>query len=201
MPLRSTFSKILLTLFGIAIVLIVIDVLFFQSQNITAFFTAVSNAFLLNPIVSWGTVILLVSLLTFISFVLFYRRRIFIQNLKHELEETDRITLIDLAQKLDETPTKIEVEINRMTTSKVSRLHGLLIISQGKHVYLGEKLLNEITELHNDEQSRGEIANSLQISRDEVDKAVDFLIEKDVIEEREEKITRKVRPSYRRGTR
>ncbi len=201
MPLKSALSKILLTLFGIAIVLIVIDVLLFQSQNITALFTAISNIFLFNPIMSWGIVILLISLISIIGFALFYRRRTFVQNLKQELEEAERITLIDLAQKLDETPTKIELELNRMTSSKVSRFQGLLIVSQGKHVYIGKKLLNEITESYNQEQSRGEIANSLQISRDEVDKAIDYLTEKGVIEEREEKTTRKVRPSYRRGTR
>lgn len=201
MSLKSTLSKIFLTLFGIAVVLIVIDVLLFQSLNITALFTAISNIFLINPIVSWGIVILLISLISIVAFALFYRRRTFVQNLKQELEEAKRITLIELAQKLDETPTKIELELNRMTTSKVSRFQGLLIISLGKHVYLGERLLNEITESYNQEQSRGEIANSLQISRDEVDKAIDYLIGKDVIEGREETTTRKVRPSYRRGTR
>ena len=95
MSLKSALSKILLTLFAIAIVLIVIDVLLFQSQNITALFTAISNIFLFNPIMSWGIVILLISLISLIGFALFYRRRIFVQNLKQELEEAERITLID----------------------------------------------------------------------------------------------------------
>jgi predicted transcriptional regulator len=121
--------------------------------------------------------------------------------LKTELSEAERITLLELAQKLDATPAKIEVELNRMAKSKVTRFQGLLIISQGKHVYIGEKLLNRIIDSYNEGQPRGEMANDLQISRAELDKTIDILMEKGAIEEREEKVTQKVRPSYRRGTR
>ena len=89
----------------------------------------------------------------------------------------------------------------KMCRNRVTKFRGLLIISQGKHVYIGEKLLNKITELYNEGQPRGEIANSLRISRAELDKTIELLIEKGQIKEREEKVTRKVRPSYRRGTR
>jgi predicted transcriptional regulator len=88
-----------------------------------------------------------------------------------------------------------------MSSSRVTKFQGVLITSQGKHVHIGEKLLNKIIESYNEGQLRGEIANSLQISRAELDKTIELLIEKGVIEEREEKVTRKVRPSYRRGTR
>ncbi len=197
----SSLTKIVLTIFGIAVVLLIIDFFLFQSQNTTAFLTAIQIAFTLNPLASWGVIILTISIVFLIGGLLFYRRRLFIRNLKNELNEAGRITLIDLAQILDETPAKIEVELNRMATSKVTKFQGLLIISQGKHVYIGEKMLKEIIESYNEDQPRGEIANDLQISRSELDKTIELLIEKEKIVEREEKVTRKVRPSYRRGTR
>lgn len=201
MSLKSTLSKLLAAIFGIAIILIIIDILFFQSQNTTNLINAIQAAFAVNPVLSWGIVIFLVSIILFIGLVVFYRRRIFVSNLKTELEEAERITLVELARHLDETPAKIEVELNRMASSRVTRFQGLLLISQGKHVYLGEKLLTKITETYNEGQPRGEIANSLEVSRDELDKAIDYLISENKIEEREEKTVRKVRPSYRRGTR
>ncbi len=201
MGLLSAISKILLTIFGVAIVLLIIDFLLFQSQNTIALITAIQTAFAVNPLLSWGPLILVISIVLLIGALLFYRRRLFIRHLKMELNEAERLTLIELAQRLDKTPAKIEVELNRMATSKVTRFQGLLIISQGRHVYIGEKLLNKIIESYNEGQTRGEIANSLQISRSELDKTIELLIEKGVIEEREEKVTRKVRPSYRRGTR
>jgi len=201
MSLKSALSKLFAVIFGIAIILIIIDTIFFQSQNTTNLIQAILVAFSVNPILSWGIVIFLVSIILFIGLVIFYRRRIFVSNLKTELEDAERITLVELAQHLDETPARIEVELNRMANSRVSRFQGLLLISQGKHVYLGEKLLTKITESYNDGQPRGEIANSLEISRDELDKAIDYLISENKIKEREEKTVRKVRPSYRRGTR
>ncbi len=198
---QSTLSKILLTIIGIAVVLLVIDFLLFRSQNTNALITAIQIAFAVNPLLTWGFLILIVSIVFLIGGLLFYRRRLFIRNLKNELNEAERITLIDLAQRLDVTPAKIEVELNRMASSKVTKFQGLLIISQGKHVYIGEKLLSKIIESFNEGQPRGEISNSLQISRSELDKTIELLIEKGELEEREEKITRKVRPSYRRGTR
>ncbi|MFX0079495.1 MAG: hypothetical protein ACFE8O_09685 [Candidatus Hermodarchaeota archaeon] len=201
MSLKSVLSKLLAVIFGVAIILIIIDILFFQSQNTTNLIQAIQVAFAVNPVLSWGIVIFLVSIILFISLVIFYRRRIFASNLKTELEEAERITLVELARHLDETPAKIEVELNRMASSRVTRFQGLLLISQGKHVYLGEKLLTKITETYNAGQLRGEIASSLEISRDELDKAIDYLISENKIEEREEKTVRKVRPSYRRGTR
>jgi hypothetical protein len=201
MSLKSALSKLFAVILGIAIILIIIDIIFFQSQNTTNLIQAILLTFSVNPILSWGIVIFLVSIIIFISLVIFYRRRIFVSNLKTELEDAERITLVELAQHLDETPARIEVELNRMTSSRVSRFQGLILISQGKHVYLGEKLLTKIIESYNDGQPRGEIANSLQISRDELDKAIDYLISENKIKEREEKTVRKVRPSYRRGTR
>jgi hypothetical protein len=197
----STLSKILLTIVGIAVVLLIIDFFLFQSQNTTALLEAIQLTFTVNPLASWGVLILIVSIVTLIGGLLFYRRRLFLRNLKNELNEAERITLIELAQNLDETPAKIEVELNQMASSKVSRFQGLFIISQGKHVYIGEKLLNKIIESYNEGQPRGEISNDLQISRSELDKTIELLIEKGAIEEREEKVERKVRPSYRRGTR
>lgn len=201
MSLKSALSKLLAAIFGIAIILIIIDIIFFQSQNTTNLIQAIQVAFAVNPVLSWGIVIFLISIILFIGLVIFYRRRIFVSNLKTELEEAERITLVELARHLDETPARIEVELNRMASSRVTRFQGMLLISQGKHVYLGEKLLTKITENYNDGQPRGEIANSLKISRDELDKAIDYLINENKIEEREEKTVRKVRPSYRRGTR
>jgi transcriptional regulator CtsR len=198
---QSTFSKILLTIFSITVVLLIIDFLFFQSQNTFALVTAIQTAFAVNPLLSWGLLIFIISIAFLISGLLYYKRRLFIRHLRAELDEAERITLIELAQKLDETPAKIEVELNRMSSSRVTKFQGVLITSQGKHVHIGEKLLNKIIESYNEGQLRGEIANSLQISRAELDKTIELLIEKGVIEEREEKVTRKVRPSYRRGTR
>ncbi|MFX1318975.1 MAG: hypothetical protein ACFE9D_03650 [Promethearchaeota archaeon] len=201
MGLLSALMKIILTFLGIAVVLLIIDFFLFQSQNITALLTAIQLAFTLNQLASWGILILIISIIALIGGLLFYRRRLFIRNLKNELNEAERITLIELAQRLEEKPARIEVELNRMANSKVTRFQGLLIISQGKHVYIGEKLLKEIVESYNEGQPRGEIANALQISRSELDKTIELLIDKEEIEEREEKVTRKVRPSYRRGTR
>ena len=198
---QSTLSKILLTIFSIAAVLIIVDFLFFQSQNTAALVTAIQTAFAVNPLLSWGLFIFVISITFLIGGLLYYKRRLFIRNLRAELDAAERITLIELAQELDQTPAKIEVEINQMASSRVTKFKGLLIISQGKHVYIGEKLLNKITELYNEGQPRGEIANSLRISRAELDKTIELLIEKGQIKEREEKVTRKVRPSYRRGTR
>lgn len=198
---QSTFSKILLTIVGITVVLLIIDFLFFQSLNTIALVTAIQTTFAVNPLLSWGLLILIISVTFLIGGLLYYRRRLFIRHLRAELNEAERITLIELAQKLDKTPAKIEVELNRLSSSRVTRFQGLLIISQGKHVYIGEKLLNTIIESYNEGQPRGEIANSQQISRAELDKTIEILVEKSVIEEREEKVTRKVRPSYRRGTR
>ena len=158
-------------------------------------------AFAVNPLLSWGLLILIISVTFLIGGLLYYRRRLFIRHLRAELNEAERLTLIELAQKLDKTPAKIEVELKRLSSSRVTRFQGLLIISQGKHVYIGEKLLNKIIESYNEGQPRGEIANSQQISRAELDKTIEILVEKSTIEEREEKVTRKVRPSYRRGTR
>jgi len=201
MSLKASLSKLLAVIFGITIILIIIDILFFQSQNTTSLIQAIQVVFSVNPVLIWGILIFLISLIFFIGLVIFYRRRIFVSNLKTELEEAERITLVELARHLDETPAKIEVELNRMASSRVTRFQGFLLISQGKHVYLGGKLLTKITETYNEGQTRGEIANSLEISRDELDKAIDYLISENRIEEREEKTVRKVRPSYRRGTR
>ena len=198
---QSTFSKILLTIFSIAVVLIIIDFLFFQSQNTIALVTAIQTAFAVNSLLSWGLLILIISIGFLIGGLLYYRRRLFIRHLRAELKAAERITLIELAQNLGATPAKIEVELTQMSSSRVIKFRGLLIVSQGKHVYIGEKLLNKITELYTEGQPRGEIANSQRISRAELDKTIELLIEKGEIEEREEKVTRKVRPSYRRGTR
>jgi hypothetical protein len=197
---KSGISKILLTVIGITVVLLVIDFALFQSENTIAMIIAIQTAFALNPLLSYGILGLVISIVILIIGLLYYKRRLFIRSLRSELKEAERIPLIDLAQKLDETPAKIEVELNRMAKSKVTKFQGLLITSQGKHVYVGEKLLNKIVDSYNDGQPRGEIANSNQISRSELDKTIELLIEEGRIEEREEKITRKVRPSYRRGT-
>ena len=108
---------------------------------------------------------------------------------------------VELAHKLDATPARIEVEMNRFVRSKVTKFPGLLIISQGKHIYLGQKLIDQIIDAYNEGEPRGDIANKHQISRDEIDKSITHLIDAGILEEREEKTTRKVRPSYRRGTR
>jgi len=201
MVLQSTSAKIILALIGITIVLIIVDFILFQLQNITALVDVILLSFTINPIVSWGSVIAVVGFGFFIGIVLFYRRRTFKSSLRNELLQAERLTLLELAQKLDATPARIEVEMNRLSGSKVSKFPGLLIISQGKHVYLGQKLLDQIIDAYNDGDPRGDIANTYQISRDEVDKAITHLIDTGILEEREEKMTRKVRPSYRRGTR
>ncbi|MDO8124515.1 MAG: hypothetical protein Q6364_09070 [Candidatus Hermodarchaeota archaeon] len=201
MVLQSTSAKILSAIIGIAIVLIIIDFVLFQLQNITALVDVILLSFELNPIMSWGIVIVVGGFGLFIGVILFYRRRIFKSSLRNELFAAERVTLLELAQKLDATPARIEVEMNRLTSSKVSKFPGLLIISQGKHVFLGQKLLDQIIEAYNEGEPRGDIANTHQISRDEIDKAITYLIDSGVIEEREEKTARKVRPSYRRGTR
>ncbi|MFW9830241.1 MAG: hypothetical protein ACFFD8_00460 [Candidatus Thorarchaeota archaeon] len=201
MSLQSALVKILATILAIALVLFLIDFFLFQAINTTAFITTVTMLFNVNPLLSWFLMIFMVVMISFIGTILFYRRRTFIQNLRTELATAERITLIELAQNLEETPAKIEFELNRMAKSKMTKLPGLLIISQGKHVYFGKLILTKIVELYAEGYSRGEVANSLQISRSELDKALDYLIEKGEIEEREEKTTRKVRPSYRRGTR
>ncbi len=197
---KSGISKILLTIIGITIVLLVIDFVLFQSQNTITLVTAIQTTFALNPLLSYGILGLVISIAILIIGLLYYRRRLFIRSLRSELKEVERIPLIELAQKLDETPAKIEVELNRMVKSKVTKLQGMLITSQGKHVYMGEKLLNKIIDSYNAGQPRGEIANSNQLSRSELDKTIELLIEEGRIEEREEKVTRKVRPSYRRGS-
>ena len=201
MVLQSTSAKLLLTIMGITIVLVIIDFVLFQLDNTTALVNTIITSFELNPIVSWGVVITLVVFGSFIGAILFYRRRLFKSSLRNELIEAERVTLLELAQKLDATPARIEVELNHLMSSKVSKFPGLLLISQGKHVYLGRKLLNQIIDAYNDGEPRGDIANTHQISRDEIDKAITYLIESGILKEREEKTTRKVRPSYRRGTR
>jgi hypothetical protein len=201
MALRSTSAKILLTLLGVTIVLIVIDFILFQLQNTTALIDTISLSFSINPLLSWGLVFTVIGIGLFVGVTIFYRRRLFKSNLRNELIEAERITLLELAHKLDVTPARIEVEMNRLADSKVLKLPGLLIISQGKHVYLGQKLLDQIIDAYNDGEPRGAIANTHQISRDEIDKAIAYLVDSGILEEREEKTTRKVRPSYRRGTR
>lgn len=201
MPLQSALSKIIATILGIAIVLIIVDIFLFQSLNTQAILTLLITVYAVNPIVSWGVTIFIGTFLLFIGAILINRRRRFVGELKRELEEADRLTLIELAKKLDETPAKIEIELNRMTSSKLRGIKGLLIISQGKHVYLGKNLLDQIIDLYNQENTRGQIAGELQLRRDELDKAISYLVKNGSIKEREEKETRKVRPSYRRGTR
>jgi hypothetical protein len=201
MAFRSLLSKIIIAILGITIGFLLLDFFFFNSQNTQAIITAIIIAYSVNPILSWSVVFVLVIIIVIGSAALICRRRSFISALKDELAAAERIPLIELAQRLDETPARIEVELNRMASSKVRKFSGLLILSQGKHVFLGEKLLDEIVNLYNQGISRGEIASELQISRDELDKAILHLIDKGVIQHREEKVTRKVRPSYRRGTR
>ena len=201
MVLQSTSTKLLLTIIGITITLVIIDFVLFQLENTTALINTITMAFALNPIVSWGVIITIVGFGAFFVVILFYRRRLFKSSLRNELLQAERVTLLELAQKLDATPARIEVEMNQLTSSKMSKFPGLLIISQGKHVYLGQKLLNQIIDAYNDGVPRGDIANDYQISRDELDKAITYLIDSGVLIEREEKTTRKVRPSYRRGTR
>ncbi|MFX0169277.1 MAG: hypothetical protein ACFE89_07990 [Candidatus Hodarchaeota archaeon] len=201
MVLQSKPAKILLAVVGITIILIIIDLLLFQWENTTALLQGILTAFSVNPMLSYGVVIFVGGLGFVIASSLFYRRRRFKSSLRHELAEAERITLLDLAQQLEVTPARIEVELNRMASSKVTKFPGLFMISQGKHVYLGQKLLDRIVDSYNDGESRGDIASANQISRVELDKAIAQLVDSGLIEEREEKITRKVRPSYRRGSR
>ena len=88
---QSTLSKILLTIFSIAAVLIIADFLFFQSQNTVALVTAIQTAFAVNPLLSWGLFIFIISIAFLIGGLLYYRRRLFIQHLRAELDaKTDR---------------------------------------------------------------------------------------------------------------
>lgn len=198
---RSRISKFLITILGIILFILIVDFLLFQLQNTIAISTIITVSYSSNPLVSWTMTILLLSLVTLIVIGIIRRRREFLQRLKDQLDEAERITIVDLAQRLDVTPAKIEIELNRMVSSKVRRFPGLIIISSGKHIYLGEKLLTRIVELHEQEYTRGEIAGSLQLVRADLDKAIIHLVEKGLIEDREEQRVEKVRPSYRRGTR
>jgi hypothetical protein len=181
--------------------LLVVDWLFFQSRNASTIASALVMSYSLNPLGSWGFTFLLVSLVMLVAVVLFRRRREFLNRLKAQLAAAERITFIDLAAKTEVTPAKIGAELSRMARSRIRRLPGLVIVSQGKHVYLGERLLSRIVELYQEKRSLGEIAGSLQVVRDELDKAIAHLVEKGLIEKREEQTTQKIRPSYRRGTR
>jgi DNA-binding MarR family transcriptional regulator len=178
-----------------------VDWLFFQSKNASTIAAALVTSYSQNPVGSWGVTFLIVSLVAFVAVVLFRHRREFLNRLKAQLAAAERITFVDLASKTDVTPARIEAELTRMARSRIRRLPGLVIVSQGKHVYLGEKLLNQIIELYQQKRTSGEIAGSLQIVRDELDKAITHLVEKRLIERREELTTQKIRPSYRRGTR
>jgi hypothetical protein len=187
---------------SVAIALLLIaDWLFFQSKNAWTIASAIVTAYALNPLGSWGVTVLILSLGIFVAIILVRRRRDFLSRLKAELDAAERITYIELADKTQVTPARIEAELTRMARSRIRRLPGLVIVSQGKHVYLGELLLNRIIELYQQKRSRGEIAGSLHIVRDELDKAISDLVEKGLIEEREEQTIQKIRPSYRRGTR
>lgn len=198
---RSKFFKFIITIFVVILSLILIDFLFFNLQNTVALSIIITSSFSSNPLMSLTIAILLLSLFSIIMIGIIQRRREFLQQLKNQLDDAERITIVDLAQKLDATPAKIETELNRMASSKVRHFPGIIIISQGKHVYIGEKLLSQIVELHEKEYTRGEIAGSLQLVRADLDKAIMYLVEKGLIEDREEKQVEKVRPSYRRGTR
>jgi hypothetical protein len=193
--------KSIITIIGIILFLIIVDFLLFHFQNTIAFSTIIINFYALNPLVSWTMTILFVSLVAMIMIGIINRRREFLQSLRDELDDAERITIVDLAQKLDVTPAKVEQVLNSMVSSKVRHFPGLIIISSGKHVYLGEKLLTRIIELYEQEYTRGEIAGSLQLVRADLDKAIIHLAEKGIIEDREEKRVEKVRPSYRKGTR
>jgi hypothetical protein len=201
MVLQSTSAKILLALLGFTIVLLIIDFVLYQLQNTTALIDVILSSFTLNPVVSWGIIITIAVFVIFIGIIVFYRRRIFKTRLRNELIEAERLTLLEIAQKLDAKPAKIEVEMNHLARSRTSKFPGLFIISQGKHVYLGQKLLDQIIDAYNNGEPRGDIANTHKISRDEIDKAITHLVDSGVLDEREEKMVRKVRPSYRRGTR
>lgn len=201
MPLQSTISKILVAVLGFIIFLLAIDIIFFASRNILTVIDAIRAAFEMDPLVNWGITIFIISIIALITIGLFYRRRNFLQRLKRHLDDTERVTLVELARELDITPAKLEIEINKMISSKVYRIGGLLIISQGRHIYIGEALLEQIIALYEQQHTRGEIAGSLQILRDEIDKVISYLINQGIIEEREERQPEKLRPSYRRGTR
>lgn len=200
MPLQSTLSKCIITVIIVAVVLLLVDFFFFQFQNAIAITTGILTYFSINPLLNWSITIILLSIVGIIILAL-VRRRDFRKRLQSQLLDTEQITLIELAKKLDTTPARIEVELKRMASSKVRKLSGLLVISQGKYVYLGEKLLDKITDLYEQKLTRGEISGQLQMVRADLDKAVDYLIEKGVIDKRKEETKDKVRPSYRRGTR
>ncbi|MFX1474670.1 MAG: hypothetical protein ACFFCO_04205 [Promethearchaeota archaeon] len=201
MPLQSTLSRCIITAICVAVVLLLVDFFFFQFQNAVFISTGIITQFTINPMASWGITFLLLSLVGIVILVVFRRRRDFRKRLLSLLADAEQITLLELAQKLDVTPAKIEVELKRRASSKVRKLSGLLLISQGKYIYLGEKLLDKITELYQQKLTRGEIAGRLQMVRTDLDKAVSHLIERGVISKRKEEIKEKVRPSYRRGTR
>ncbi len=201
MPFQSTLSRLLLFITAVLVFLLAVDILFFQGQNIQTIGTGILDAFATNPVVSWGLTFALGALIGLIAFAIYSRRRNFLLRLRAELDNAERVTLVEIARKLEVTPAKIELKIQQLGQSRVRKLGGLLISSQGKHVYIGEILLDQITNLYSQGLSRGEVAGSLQIVRDEVDKAIDYLVEKGIVEGREEKRAEKVRPSYRRGTR
>lgn len=201
MRLQLRASECLVTTSVVVVFLLAVDWLFFQFKNASTIASAIVASYSLNPLMSWGFTFLIFSLVAFLAVVLFRRRREFLNRLKAQLAAAERITFIDLAGKTEVTPAKIEAELSRMAGSRIRRLPGLVIVSQGKHVYLGEQLLNRIVELYQQRRSLGEIAGSLQIVRDELDKAITHLVEKGFIERREELTTQKIRPSYRRGTR
>jgi hypothetical protein len=186
---------------AIVVFLLIVDWLFFQSKNASTIAAVLVTSYLLNPVGSWGLTFLIASLLALVAVALFRRRRGFLNRLKAQLAAAERITFIELASKTDVTPAKIEAELTGMARSRIRRLPGLVIVSQGKHVYLGEKLLGKIIELYQQKRTPGEIAGSLQVVRDELDKAITYLVQKGLIERREELTTQKIRPSYRRGTR
>jgi biotin operon repressor len=201
MPFQSTLSKLLLFLSAFIIFLFAIDILFFQTQNIQIIATTILDSFTANPLLSWGITFFLGAIIGLIAFGIYSRRRGFLLRLRAELDEAERVTLIEIARKLEVTPAKIELKIQQLEKSRVRKLGGLLIFSQGKHVYIGENLLAQITKLYSQGLTRGEVAGSLEIVRYEIDKAIDHLIEQGIVEGREEKRVEKVRPSYRRGTR
>ena len=201
MPAGTTLYRVVAAVIGVTTFLLVVDFIFFGSKNIEAIITAITTSYSQNPIGSWGLTAAISSLLALIVIVSLKRRRDFLKRLREKIDAAERITLIELARSLDETPAKVEIELRRMAVSKVRRLPGILIISRGKHVYLGEALLRRIVELYGEGLTRGEIAGRLQIPRNELDKAITHLIDEGLIEEREETKPVKVRPSYRRGTR
>lgn len=201
MPFQSNLSKSIIAIISIAVILLLVDFFVFQFVNTIELTTAIASNFIYNPLLSWSITILFLSIVGIIILMIVRRRRDFRIQLQSHLVDAEQITLLELAQKMDATPARIEVGLKRMASSKVRKLSGLLVISQGKYVYLGERLLEKITELYKQNSSRGEIAGRLQMVRADLDKAVDYLIEKGTIEKRKEETKDKVRPSYRRGTR